>query len=63
MRDPKRIDRIIELVRQVWYCVPDWRLGQLILNVARDCGWEDPYFMEDEELENTLKELVKRWKT
>lgn len=63
MRDTERIDRIIELVRQAWNFVPDWRLGQLIANASRDCGWEDPYFMEDDYLESELKDMVKRWKT
>ena len=61
MRDPKRIDRIVELVRQAWYCVPDWRLGQLIANVSRDCEWNDPYFLKDEELEEKLKEWMREW--
>jgi uncharacterized protein YihD (DUF1040 family) len=34
MRDPKRIDRIIELLRQAWHRNPDWRLNQLIINAA-----------------------------
>lgn len=34
MRDPNRIDRIIELLRQAWHRNPDWRLNQLIINAA-----------------------------
>jgi|SRR5882672_520664 len=33
MRDPSRIDRIIELLRQHWHTSPDQRLGQLIANL------------------------------
>jgi hypothetical protein len=35
MRDPARIDRILEAVRQVWVKDPDLRLGQLIVNAIR----------------------------
>lgn len=33
MRDPARIDRIIELLRKRWHASPDQRLGQLIANL------------------------------
>ena len=35
MRDPERIDEILDLVRQVWLQDPDLRLGQIIVNAAR----------------------------
>lgn len=34
MRDPKRIDEIVELLREVWKQSPDQRLGQLLDNVG-----------------------------
>lgn len=36
MRDPDRIDEIVELLRLAWHRTPDQRLGQLILNATRD---------------------------
>lgn len=36
MRDPARIDEILELLGKVWRAEPDLRLGQLIYNVARE---------------------------
>ena len=30
VRDPKRIDRMVELIRMAWKLYPDLRLGQLI---------------------------------
>lgn len=36
MRDPNRIDRILEQVRQFWIKNPDWRLGQIVVNAARE---------------------------
>ena len=33
-RDPARIDRMLAQLREIWIQVPDWRLGQLILNAT-----------------------------
>jgi hypothetical protein len=35
MRDPARIDRMIERLREIWHASPDMRLGQLLVNVIR----------------------------
>jgi hypothetical protein len=35
VRDPARIDRIVELLREVWKNHPDMRLGQLLVNAIR----------------------------
>lgn len=53
MRNPNRIDRILNEIRIIWKQYPDLRLGQLILNVV-----EDPalYYIEDEELVELLKQ-------
>lgn len=50
MRDPKRIDKVMDALKSVWKKVPDWRLGQLIVNISRDAGYSDPFFMEDDRL-------------
>lgn len=52
MRDPSRIPEVLEAVEQLWRLHPDWRLGQLISNLA---AWADPvegstYDLEDDEL-------------
>lgn len=60
MRDPKRIERILSLIREVWYIAPDLRLTQLIMNALKMN--EDPYYIEDNILEEKLKELVKSLK-
>lgn len=41
MRDPARIDRMIELLRAAWHASPDLRLGQLIANLTPSD--DDPY--------------------
>ena len=33
MRDPKRIDEILSEIKELWYAHPDWRFGQLVMNV------------------------------
>jgi uncharacterized protein YihD (DUF1040 family) len=58
-RDPKRIDRMIELLREAWQLFPDERLTQLVINVTEtkhDCG--PVYYMEDAELERRLQQWV-----
>ena len=57
MRDPKRIDRICDLLKNFWKHVPDWRFGQLISNVAVG---RDLFFIEDEDIEKLLKCYLKR---
>ena len=39
MRDPQRISVVLEQVERIWRLHPDWRLGQLICNLA---AWADP---------------------
>lgn len=57
MRDPKRIDRILPIVEEIWKANPDLRLTQLIMNSLAMHG--DPYYIEDDTLEKTLIEYKK----
>ena len=55
MRDLKRIDRIINLLRAHWHACPDQRLGQLITNlVAKD----NIFYTEDDLFEAALRREV-----
>ena len=45
MRDPKRIDEILELIGKIWKASPDLRLLQLLSNVT---GLENGYYLEDD---------------
>lgn len=47
MRDPKRIDTMLQVLEHYWKQNPDMRLGQLIGNIARD---PELYYMEDDKL-------------
>lgn len=60
MRDPKRINRIIERIRAIWLTQPDTRLTQLIMNALNMN--HDPYFVEDDHLEKRLIEYQKTLK-
>ena len=52
MRDPARIDEILELVREAWTLQPDLRLGELVYNAARihKPGLSDVFSIEDDSL-------------
>lgn len=54
MRDPKRIDIILKLIKKLWKKNPDYRLMQLIGNCF-DEG--DLYYIEDDQLRDQLKKL------
>ena len=59
MRDPTRIDPIVELVATLWKKHPDWRLSQLVINahaVTHEPG--DAYFADDDVLERGLRILL-----
>ena len=38
MRDPERIPLVLKEIEKVWRLHPDWRLGQLVCNLA---SWID----------------------
>lgn len=61
MRDPRRIDEVIEVLRQLWYTDPELRLGQLICTMVPDNFQMDPFYCEDGELLKVMKQrLAKR---
>lgn len=58
MKDPNRIDPIIEALRRAWKASPELRLGQLIEAQALFGEPEvDPYYVEDDEMLAALE----RW--
>jgi len=54
MRDPKRIDVILQEVSNIWHKYPDLRLGQLIGNVLEGANL---YYVEDDGLVAALKDM------
>lgn len=68
MRDPVRIERMLDKLKELWKANPDWRLCQLIFNIARNTNTLetfDIFYVEDTILEITLnRELdkLKLWR-
>lgn len=60
MKDPKRIEKILAIIREIWYANPDLRLTQLIMNAL--LMKSDPYYVEDEHLEQMLIKVSKKIK-
>lgn len=56
MRDPKRIPKILNEIKNIWEKHPDLRLGQLIINSSRKAFL---FYLEDDDLLKNLKELEK----
>lgn len=57
MRNPNRISEVLKELEEFWKQVPDWRLGQIISNISYETlGSNDPFYMEDTDLLNNLKE-------
>ena len=56
MRDSKRIDKILNQLKEIWEKNPDLRLGQLIANCI-DQNYV--YFIEDDALISRLDKFYK----
>ncbi len=51
MRDPKRIDIVLDELRDYWHSHPDYRLGQIVVNIVGRSGYRersDIFLMEDD---------------
>jgi len=57
MRDPNRIDEIIEASHDCWKQYPDLRLGQLIYNLNKS-GNSDVFFPEDDKWLEWIKKGI-----
>ena len=60
MRNPDRIPEILKELEEFWKQNPDWRLGQIIANLNYEImGGNDPFYMEDTDLLELLKQKNK----
>ncbi len=61
MRDEKRIDEFCQRLAIAWKHVPDWRFGQLIMNVLGEMAHagRDPFFPEEKEMIEFSEQYVK----
>ena len=55
MRDPDRIPVILLLVAKLWAKYPDWRLGQLLVNVS---DTDNIFYVEDDRVEKGLRNYL-----
>lgn len=56
VRDPNRIDELLERLKTVWKKQPDLRLGQIIINAGRfTLGLDDVFYVEDEQLVKAIE--------
>lgn len=53
-RDPLRIPRILNRVKEIWRQYPDFRFGQLF-EVLTGPGIKDPWSMEDDAFEQLIE--------
>jgi hypothetical protein len=64
MRDPERIDRILEKLGKIWKLVPDQRLGQILENYVFFRGERGDktsvalFFQEDKDTEALLDKII-----
>ena len=61
MRDPKRIDKFCDELKIVWKRLPDWRFGQLMMNLLGEyqaVTGRDPFFPEEDEMLDFFRGFV-----
>jgi hypothetical protein len=61
VRDPRRIDVMLQLLRDVWMRSPDMRLGQLISCCVPERFDMDPFYVEDDELFARMQQRQREW--
>ena len=60
MRDTRRIRKFCNRLAAAWESLPDWRFGQLMMNVLGEMqyGGRDPFFPEDDEMIEYIERYV-----
>lgn len=60
MRDPNRIETILEALQLTWQQEPDLRLGQLLINITKpQSPCPELFYLEDDELLQYLNQKNK----
>lgn len=59
MRDPKRIPEMLAALGEFWECMPDLRLGQIIVSLNQN---QDPFYLEDDKLLEKIREAINNLK-
>jgi len=66
MDSPERINEILPILQSAWERVPDWRLGQLMVNLLGEVRDEykfsknDPFYLEDDVLLLALQRFLEK---
>lgn len=60
MRDPKRIEKALAVLRRIWTAYPDLRLGQIIEGAITPRADHCIFNIEDEEMVQGLEAYEKR---
>lgn len=59
MRDPNRIDPLLEKLRQAWQAYPDMRLGQLVVALSSYASNSmDPFYVEDDKMSEAIDKFM-----
>ena len=61
MRDPKRIDKMILMLKEIWRMNPDLRMGQLMDNLTQcaESKSKTPiFYLEDDKMEKIMFDLI-----
>lgn len=62
MREPERIDRMLDLVRELWKRYPDLRFNQLMDSLTREFSQvnddADLFYLEDDLFEKFLQTKI-----
>jgi uncharacterized protein YihD (DUF1040 family) len=68
MRDPARIDKVLDIISRIWKNSPDMRLMQIFVNAGvfeyladGSMSVRDPYFIEDSVLLEILEKTEGLW--
>lgn len=59
MRNPERINKLLDLVKKIWFKNPDLRLLQLLID-ALPIENRDPYYIEDDLLVDFLEDFYNK---
>ena len=61
MRSKEHIKQVLSDLEKVWTNCPELRLCQLVCNALEEAGYgeSDPFYVEDYEFQNGLKELIR----
>lgn len=66
MRNPGRIDTIVEKLGVLWHCVPDFRFWQFISFIFEAAPENkvrtDPWFWEDDTWDEMISTLIEKYK-